>query len=149
MRRRNQSIPYQATHEVAMAPLSSEIHRRRSALLPAAQVAQIHRSPKPAASLADQKDRLILALEGDRHRFIKLIEQTDAADRRCRQNGAPVGLVVERDIAGDDGEVERTTVVADAAYAVDELPHDLQALGIAEIKIVGDRERPRSDCAEI
>src|SRR5262249_39404714 len=122
-----------------MAPFGGEVHRRRSALLPAVQVAQIQRSPKPAASDAEQKDRLILSLEGDRHRFGKLLEQTDAADRRCRQNGAPVGLVVERDIAGDDGEVERTAGLADAAHAIDELSHDLRPLWIAEIKVVSER----------
>src|SRR5262249_56830787 len=105
----------------------------RSAFWGDTGAAKIHRPPNPAASLPDQKARLILAFESDRHRFAKLIEQTHTADRRGRQNGAPIGLVVERDVARHDGELERAAGFTDAAHAVDELPHNLRPLRIAEI----------------
>ena len=58
-----------------------------------------------------------------------------------------IGLVVERAIAGDDGEVERAAGLADAVDAGDDLAHDLGLLRIAEIEIVGDGERQRADGA--
>ena len=70
-----------------------------------------------------------------------VVEHADAADRRRRQDAAAVGLVVERDVAGDDREIERPAGLADAADAADELAHDLRPLGIAEIEVVGDGER--------
>ena len=66
-----------------------------------------------------------------------------------RQDAAAVGLVVERDVAGDDGKVERAAGLADAADAADELAHDLGPLGIAEVEVVGDRERAAADGGDV
>ena len=65
--------------------------------------------------------------------------------------GMPVAhrLVVERHVAGDDGKVERPRGLADALDAADQFAHRLGALGIAEIEIVGERERPRADGDQI
>ena len=76
-------------------------------------------------------------LEGERRRLGEIVEKADAADRRGRQDRAAVGLVVERDIAGNDREIERAAGFADAADAADQLAHDLGPLRIAEIEIVG------------
>ena len=65
----------------------------------------------------------------------------DAADGRRRQNALAVGLVVERDIAGDDREIERPAGFADALDRLHQLAHDLRAFRIAEIEIVGRRQR--------
>ena len=54
-------------------------------------------------------------------------------------------LVVERDIARDDREIERARGLADALHATDELAHRRRLLGIAEIEIVGERERAGAD----
>ena len=87
--------------------------------------------------------------EGERRRCREIVDQADAADGRRRQDRASVGLVVERDIAGHDREIERLAGFGDATNAADELPHDLRPLRIAEIEIVGDGERPRADRGEI
>ena len=132
---------------------SMQVDRRWRALFPAAQLAQIHRLAEPARRFADQQDRLACALEGERGRLGEIVDEPDAADRRRRQNRAAVGLVVERHVAGHDWKVENLAGFRDAADAADELAHDLRPLRIAEIEIVGDRERParrpRSDCASI
>jgi hypothetical protein len=60
-----------------------------------------------------------------------------------------VGLVVERDVAGDDREVERAAGLADAFDGADELAHDLRALGIAEVEVVGGRERQGARRGEV
>src|ERR1700722_12677658 len=121
-----------AAHHVAVAFFSREINRRRRALFAAADVAQVNRLPEPALSLAYQEDRLARGLEGEGGGFGEIVEQPDAADRRRRQNAASVGLVVKRDVAGDDGEIQRAARLRDALQAADELAHDFRPLRIAE-----------------
>src|SRR5882757_11225682 len=123
---------------IAIAALDREIDRRRRAALHSAQLAQIDRLAEPAGGLADHHDRIALALEGDRRRLLEIIEHADAADRWRRQDRAPVGLVVERDVARDDRERERLAGFRNAADTSDELAHDLRPLRIAEVEIVGD-----------
>jgi hypothetical protein len=62
---------------------------------------------------------------------------------------AAVGLVVERDIARHDGKLQRLAGIGDAVDRADELAHDLRPLGVAEIEIVRQRQRPRPHCREI
>jgi len=130
-----------AAHDVAIALFGGEIHRRRRPFFAAADVAQIHRLAEPALGIADQQNRLIGGLEGERRGFGEIVEHANAADRWRRQDRPPVGFVVERDIAGHDREVERAAGLANALQAADELAHDLRPLRIAEIEIVGDRKR--------
>src|ERR1700724_4120641 len=92
--------------------------------------------------LPDKQDRLVRGLEGQGCGFGEIVEQSDAADRGRRKDAAAVGLVVERDVAGHDREVERAAGFRNALQAADELAHDLRPLRIAEIEIVGDRKRP-------
>ncbi len=61
----------------------------------------------------------------------------------------PLRFVVERHVAGHDREVERLAGLGDAAHAADQLPHDLGLLGIAEVEIVGDRERLAADRGDV
>src|SRR5580700_12243369 len=60
--RRDEAVADQRAHEFAMAALRRKIDRRRSALLAAANLAQIERLAEPAARVADQEDRLALRL---------------------------------------------------------------------------------------
>ncbi len=88
-------------------------------------------------------------LEARRWRCRHVVEQADAADGGRRQDAAAVGLVVERDVARHDGEVERPAGLADAADAADELAHGLRPLRIAEIEVVGDGERQAADGGDV
>ena len=76
-------------------------------------------------------------------------DEADAADGRGRQDAAAVGLVVERDVARDDREVERAAGLADAFDGVDELAHDLGPLGVAEVEVVGRGDRLGADGGEV
>ena len=60
-----------------------------------------------------------------------------------------LGLVVERDVAADDREVEGAAGLGHAFDAADELAHDLGPLRVAEIHAVGGRERGGADRAEV
>ena len=79
----------------------------------------------------------------------KVGEQADAADGGRRQDRLAVGLVVERDVAGNDGEVERAAGFADAFDGENELAHDLRPFGIAEIEIVGDGDGFGANAGEV
>jgi len=67
----------------------------------------------------------------------------DDADRPISawQDRAAFGLIVERDVARHDGEVERLAGLGHAHDGAGELAHDLGLLRIAEIHVVGDGER--------
>src|SRR4029079_4074998 len=103
-----------------------EVDRRRRALLAAADIAQIDGLTEPALAVADQQDRLISRLEGERGGFGEIIQEANAAVRVWRRYAAAVGLVVERDVAGPDREVERTAGFRNALQAADELAHDFR-----------------------
>src|SRR5262249_41517223 len=62
----DKAVADQAAHEVAMPALGGEINRRRSTLLPLANLAQINRLPQPAVSLTNEEDRIAFALERSR-----------------------------------------------------------------------------------
>src|SRR5262249_26027221 len=117
------------------ALLCGEINRGRCALLAGADVAQIYGLPEPALRIADQEDRLARGLESKRRRFGEIVEHTDAADRGRRQDRPSVGLVVERDVAGDDREVERAAGLANALQAADELAHDFGRSGLPKLRL--------------
>ena len=107
-----------------------------------------------AVAVADRDDDVAGALEGDADRFGPVLDQADAADRRGGEDGLAgavlrLGLVVERDVARDDREVERAAGLGHAFDAADELAHDLGPLGVAEIHAVGGGERAGADRAEV
>ena len=52
-----------------------------------------------------------------------------------------VGLVVEADVAAGDRDVERAARLGDALDRLDELPHDLRPLRVAEVQAVGGADR--------
>ena len=71
MRGGDAAVLDQLAHEIAIALLGREIDRRRRALFPAADVAQIERLAEPALRIADQQDRFAFALEGKLADFVK------------------------------------------------------------------------------
>ena len=88
-----------------------------------------------APRFADNEDRLLLRLEGDGHGFLPIVDQADAADCGGGEDGGRaavlgLGLVVERDVARDDREVERAAGFGHAFDAADELAHDFGRWGL-------------------
>jgi hypothetical protein len=78
-----------------------------------------------------------------------VVEDAKAADRRRRQDRPAFGLVVETDVARHHGEVQR---LAGSGHATDrrgKLPHDLGLLRVAEIQVVGDRQRVRANRRQV
>ena len=70
-------------------------------------------------------------------------------DGRRREDRDAVRLVVERDVPGDDGRLERAAREREAPHRRGELAEDLGPLGVAEVEAVRDRERPRAGAREV
>src|SRR5262245_23855880 len=104
--------------------------------------------------MAEQDECLPFGLEPDRRGPLPIVEQADAADRGGGKDGEArsvliLRLVVEADVAAHDWEVECAAGFGHAFDAADELAHDFGPLRIAEVEAVGDRQRLRSDRAEV
>ena len=69
------------------------------------------------------------------------VDEPDTADDRRRMDREPVGLVVERDVSGDDRDSERLAGERHPLDRLRELPGDLGLLGIPEVEAVGEGER--------
>src|ERR1700733_13951700 len=82
-------------------------------LRPPAVPAQ-RRAPEPFRPPATEPNVLARRLEREARRLRHVIDEADAADRRRGRNASAHRFVVERDVAGDDGKVERPRRLADA-----------------------------------
>ena len=78
-----------------------------------------------------------------------VLDHADRADGRRRQDRTALGLVVERDVARHDGEVEHLAGLGHAHDGAGELAHDLGLLRVAEVHVVGDGERRRADRGDV
>ena len=124
----------QVAHELAVQPLEGQVDRRRQPFLAAADLPQIERAAEPAHGLADQDQGQALVVVGQVAACVEIVDHAQAADRRRRPDRLAVGLVVERDVAGDDREVERQAGLAHALDAADELAHDRGVLGLPKFR---------------
>jgi hypothetical protein len=109
--------------------------------------------PSQPAGLADQH-QVQAGGQGEADRLRHVLQHADAADGGGGEDGAgsavrAARLVVEGDVAGHDGEVERRAGGGHAADAGGELAHDLRALGVAEVHVVRDRERAGADGGDV
>ena len=75
-----------------------------------------------------------------------VLHRAHTADDRRRVDRAPVRLVVEGDVAGDDGDAEGLARLRHSLDRLGELPGDLRLLRVPEVEAVRDRER-RAACA--
>src|SRR4051794_39304960 len=106
-----------------------------------------------AVAVPDQDQMVACALERDGGTLRPIVEQAHAADCGCGKDRAAaarrLALIVERDVAAHDGEVEPAAGVAHATQCLDELSHDFGPLRIAEVQAIGDGKRPCADRAEV
>ncbi len=67
--------------------------------------------------------------------------EPDAADDRGGRDGPAAGLVIQRDVARDDRDLELGCGRRDPVDRTRELPGDLRAFGVAEVEAVGEGHR--------
>ena len=94
---------------------------------------------RPASALAAEKvDLVAFVLEPHRHALVGVVEEADHADGGGGEDRALRGLVVERDVAGDDGGAEGFAGVGQAFDGAAELPEVVGLFGVGEVQAVGD-----------
>ena len=60
-----------------------------------------------------------------------------------------VGLIVERDIAGDDRTIKGKGGISQSLNGLRQLRHDVRVFGIAKIEVVGECQRARAHRTQI
>src|SRR5262249_36739254 len=143
------TVADQRAHQLACGALLVEIDRGRGAFVTAKHHLLIERLTEMAGFGAKQQENIAVARQREPRYRSAVGNESDAADRWRGRNGDAVGLVVERDVARDDGEGERRAGPGHAFDRLGELSHDLGTLGIAEIHAVGDGERAGADGREV
>ena len=90
---------------------------------------------------AEQVDVVALVLPSARDAARHVIDDTQHGDHGGRVDGHVARLVVERDVAARDGDLEFEASVGKPLDGLAELPHDLGVLGRAEVQAVAHRNR--------
>ena len=139
--------------EIAVAPFGGKIDRRRRALLAAGDLAQPERLAEPAPGRRRPARRRATAGSAIPTAFAASSSTPRppiaGVGRMARTAPRVARLVVEADIAGHDREIERLAGRRHAADRGGELAHDLRPLGVAEIHVVGERQRPGADRGQV
>ena len=140
-------------------------HRRRAGEEPDQRRLGVEVGPRRAPGDAAEEARLELGaverdrgVPGEQHDVALLppggnlphvLDRADAADDRSRVDRAPVGLVVERHVPGDDGDAERLAGERHALDRLGQLPGHVGLLGVAEVQAVRDRERRAAGAGDV
>src|SRR5207248_4308806 len=131
-------------------PLAGEIERRRYARDLAVDGLEVFAPAEMAlAQATDDGDPLARRHEAAAGVLCAVVHQADHPDHRRRDHGLALGLVVERDVARHDRRLQGRAGLRDPEAGLLELPHDLGALGVAEVQTVGDRERLATDAGDV
>ena len=138
-----QSDRRRSGQETGQRAFTREIQTGRLPLDETVDNLQVFAAAELAEILAEQDDVVPGALELPRHDSRRILEHADDADDRRRIDRLAVGLVVEADVATGDRHVERPARFGNARDRLDELPHDLGPLGVAEVQAVGGADRQR------
>ncbi len=139
----------QAAHEVAGLAFQLQVDRRRGAVFTTQNLAQIDGGAQFAVRLADQDQDIALGHAAEAGGHIVVGQQADRADGRRRRNGDAVGLVIEADVAAHDREVQLAAGLGHAVGGAHDLAHDLRALRVAEVQVVGDGDGTRTDGGQV
>uniref|UniRef100_A0A0N4ZZR4 Oxidoreductase n=1 Tax=Parastrongyloides trichosuri TaxID=131310 RepID=A0A0N4ZZR4_PARTI len=110
---------------------------------------QVHRGAQLADGRTDQHQRVAVLHTGEVGAVRVVGDQAHGADGRGRRNRRAVGLVVEADVAAHDREVEVAASFRHALDGAHDLAHDLRALGVAEVQVVGDGDRVGADGGQV
>src|SRR5260370_3322804 len=108
--------------------LRLEAHRGWPPLERSAQQPQVLASGELLARLAKQEDEIPIFLEAGGAPQRQIIEQADHPYHRCRGDVPFAGLVVEADVAADDGQFKGAARVGEAPDAFLQLAEDQRPL---------------------
>ena len=80
---------------------------------------------------------------------VELLDDAEQAHDGRRRDVVARRLVVEADVASDDGDVEGAARFAHPVDRLGQLPHDLGMLRVAEVQAVDERERTGGDARKV
>ena len=135
------AVANQLDDEYLQRRFALQVKRRRFARHQVVHGGEVFAAAELAQIIAQQDHRGANRLEYARHGLRRIVEQSDDAEHRGRKNRAALGFVVKADVAAGDRHLQGPARVADAADGLADLPHDLRALGIAEVEVVGRANR--------
>ena len=145
-----QSGAHRLAHGLLHRAFAREIEGRRHAQELSVHGVQVLAAAEVTLSEpADEADTIACRGESAARVLCAVVHQAHHPDHRRREDRLPLGLVVERHVAGDDGRLQGAAGIGDAEARLFELPHDLRALGIAEVQAVGDRDRLATDARDV
>src|SRR5262245_58179226 len=117
--------------------LTAQIERRRNATDETVHHLQVLTPAELVARFPEQYHQIALSSKGATDHGTSVLDYTDYANYRRRQDSTSVGLVVEAHIAAGDRDVERSTRRSHPFHRTRKLPHDFGFFRIAEVKTVG------------
>ena len=77
------------------------------------------------------------------------LDQAEEAEHRCGVDVGAPALVVEADVAPDDGQVQGPAGLGHPVDALGELPHHLGVLGVPEVEAVDHGDRGGADAGQV
>ena len=98
---------------------------------------------------ADQEHVVAIVLQRRRAVSRDVIQETEHPDHRRRVHGAAAGLVVKRDVPGNDRCAKRSAGVGDAVDHRLHLEVHIRALRVAEVQAVSDSDRGCADANNV
>src|SRR5262245_18946335 len=126
--------------------LRLEIEWRRGAT--ALAVASLVRGPRERNGRGECREQHVAFAPALRN-AADVLDEADRTDDRRRVERAAVRLVVQRDVPGDDREVESLAGGGDPVDRRRELPPDLRLLRIPEVQAVRQPDRLAADAGDI
>ena len=101
---------------------------------------QPFRAAQHALGGTEHGNQVAIVLEGHRHRFRHVGQQPHNRAARRGEDALAIGVVVEADIARDDGDAHRPAGIGEASNRFGELPHHFRFLWVAEVEAIGQAQ---------
>ena len=131
-----------AAEEVRELRLISQVDLRWEARKPSAGDVLPDGAAEFVAGLAEEHQHIgVLVIDhAVAHGMRDIVDDTEHADHRRGQNRGLARLVVERDVAAGDGDIQLAGAIGKPVHSFAELPHHVGVLRGAEVQAVGHRD---------
>src|SRR5262245_57405424 len=151
MRRADEVAVDGVEEEALQRPLTLQVEAWRPAGDDAVERGEVSAAAKRGGvggPLAQQRDDVLFALERAR-RGLAVLQQGKHANDGGGVDGVAEALVVQADIAGDDGRLKRAGRGGHAIYRLGELEVDGWLFGVAEVEAVGEGDGQRAGARDV
>ncbi len=145
-----QPIADQPGHQLHQPGMAFQVERRQGA----APVSPRREGPQRAAQarvvLGPDQQQVVTSHQGDRRWGRRqVLDQAEDGNDGGGVDVAPPALVVQADVAPDDGNAERQARLGHAVDGLGELPHDLGVFRVAEVQAVDQGHRASAHAGHV